>query len=344
MPSSIHPPNASTDSGPSNSFSWGAFGNLALVFLSLVAGIVLLFQNPQFAMYFEPDNVGWYVKYSQTIFHPDHDARTLYWGESILLPLLGKLLGASKTLASFKVFCCALALSLLPMLAYLSLKTFKHFWQAVLMVAIFAITFVWLREIGIGYPDPLTALLFIIAAFAPHPLVLAAAFALAALSHFSMATVGATTLALMLWFSPILNSREQKKMALSALLGLGFGRLLLQLWYLKFDYLHVTGRVHWFFDRGPQFFLDLYLQNVWGFWTKPGILFLIIYACIVIYFIYKQKFFFAISAILTMGVAYGVMFCTLDGLREFAITIFAGYLYLLRAFVTAIGSKTPKSS
>ena len=344
MPSSINPPSTSTARGNSKPFSWGAFGNLALIFLSLIAGLILLFQNPQFAMYFEPDNVGWYVKYSQTIFHPDHAVRTLYWGESILLPLLGKLLGASKSLASFKVFCCAIALSLLPTLAYFSLNTFKHYWQAVLMVVIFAITFVWLREIGIGYPDPLTALLFIIAAFAPHPLVLAAAFALAALSHFSMATVGATTLALMLWFSPILNSREQKKMALSALLGLGFGRLLLQLWYWKFDYLHVTGRVHWFFDRGPQFFLDLYLQNVWGFWTKPGILFLIIYACIVIYFIYKQKFFFAISAILTMGVAYGVMFCTLDGLREFAITIFAGYVYLLRSFVTTIGSKPPKSS
>ena len=344
MPSSIHSPNASKGSGPSNFFSWADFGSLALVLLSLIAGLVLLFQNPQFAMYFEPDNVGWYVKYSQTIFHPDHDARTLYWGESILLPLLGKLLGASKSLASFKVFCCAIALSLLPTLAYFSLKTFKHYWQAALMVAIFATTFVWLREIGIGYPDPLTALLFIIAVFAPHPLILAAAFAMAALSHFSMATVGATTLALMLWFSPILNSREQKKWAISALLGLGFGRLMLQLWYWKFDYLHVTGRVHWFFDRGPQFFLDLYLQNVWGFWTKPGILFLIIYACIVLYFIYKKKFFFAISALLTMGVAYGVMFCTLDGLREFAITIFAGYIYLLRSFITAIGIKPPKSN
>ena len=344
MPRSIHSQSASKGIGQGNPFSSSAFGGPILIFLSLIAGVVLLFQNPEFAMYFEKDNVGWYVEYSQTIFHPDHAARTLYWGESILLPLLGKLLGASKTLASFKVFCCAISLSLLPTLAYFSLNTFKHYWQAVLMVVIFAITFVWLREIGIGYPDPLTALLFIIAAFAPHPLVLAAAFALAALSHFSMATVGATTLALMLWFSPILNSREQKKMALSALLGLGFGRLLLQLWYWKFDYLHVTGRIHWFFDRGPQFFLDLYLQNVWGFWTKPGILFLIIYACIVIYFIYKQKFFFAISAILAMGVAYGVMFCTLDGLREFAITIFAGYVYLLRSFVTTIGSKPPKSS
>ena len=344
MPSSIHSPSASKGSGPRNFFSWTDFGNLALVFLSLIAGLVLLLQNPQFAMYFEPDNVGWYVKYSQTIFHPDHDARTLYWGESILLPLLGKLLGASKSLASFKVFCCAIALSLLPTLAFFSLKTFRHYWQAVLMVALFATTFVWLREIGIGYPDPLTALLFIIVVFAPHPLILATAFSMAALSHFSMATVGATTLALMLWFSPILNSREQKKWAISALLGLGFGRLMLQLWYWHFDYLHVTGRVHWFFDRGPQFFLDLYLQNVWGFWTKPGILFLIIYACIMLYFIYKQKFFFAISAILTMGVAYGVMFCTLDGLREFAITIFAGYIYLLRTFVTAIGSKPPKIS
>lgn len=171
MPSSINPPSTSTVRDNSKPFSWVAFRNLALVYLSLVAGIVLLFQNPQFAMYFEPDNVGWYVKYSQTIFHPDHSARTLYWGESILLPLLGKLLGASKTLASFKVFCCAIALSLLPTLAYFSLKTFKYYWQAVLMVVIFAITFVWLREIGIGYPDPLTALLFIIAAFAPHPLI-----------------------------------------------------------------------------------------------------------------------------------------------------------------------------
>lgn len=218
MPSSIHFPNISTGSGPSNFFSWADFGSLALAFLSLIAGLVLLLQNPQFAMYFEPDNVGWYVKYSQTIFQPDHDARTLHWGESILLPLLGKLLGVSKSLASFKVFCCAIALSLLPTLAFFSLKTFRYYWQAVLMAAIFAITFVWLREIGIGYPDPLTAPLFIIDVFAPHPLILAIAFAMDALSHFYIATVGATTLGLMLWFSPILNSREQKKWAFSALL------------------------------------------------------------------------------------------------------------------------------
>ena len=344
MPRSIHLQSTSKGIGQGNPFPSSAFGGPILIFLSLIAGAVLLFQNPEFAMYFEKDNVGWYVEYSQTIFHPDHAARTLYWGESILLPLLGKVLGASKSLASFKVFCCTIALSLLPTLAYLSLKTFKYYWQAVLAVFIFASTFVWLKEIGIGYPYPLTALLFLIAAFARKPLVLASALALAALSHFSMATVGSATLALLLWFSPILSSREQKQMALSALLGLGFGRLLLQLWYWKFDYLHVTGRIHWFFDRGPQFFLDLYLQNVWGFWTKPGILFLITYACMVVYFIYKQKFFFALSAILTMGVAYGVMFCTLDGLREFAITIFAGYVYLLRSFVTTIGSKPPKSS
>ena len=55
-------------------------------------------------------------------------------------------------------------------------------------------------------------------------------------------------------------------------------------------------------------------------------------------------FFFALSAILTMGVAYGVMFCTLDGLREFAVTIFAGYIYLLRAFVTSLSKAQPKNT
>ena len=307
-----------------------------LIVISGLIGLYLLFQDPRLSSFFDSNSVEWYVEYSKTIFHPSYDARVLYWGESILLPLIGNLLNASQSLAAYKVLCAALIVSILPTLTALTLYQTQSIKQSTLFLIFFSITYVYLREMGLGYPDPLTLLLMFTATFQRSRILMALCIALAALSHFSMATVSTAALITLFITNPDNSLSDRIKKVLFALLGLVFGRLLLQFWYWKYDYLHVTGRINWFFDRGPQFFLDRYNNDVLGFWLIPSIPFLIIYAVIFIYFIHQKKYMFSLATLVPIALAYGVLFCTLDGLREFAVVIGPAYAYLLLTFITSL--------
>lgn len=311
-----------------------------LIVISGIMGLYLLFQDPRLSSFFDSNSVDWYVEYSKTIFHPSHDARVLYWGESILLPLIGNLLNASQSLAAYKILCAYLIASILPTLTALTLYQTQSIRRSILFLVIFSITYIYLKEMGLGYPDPLTLLLMFTATFQRSRILMALCIALAALSHFSMATVSTAALITLFITNTESSLSERVKKVLFALLGLAAGRMLLQAWYWKYDYLHVTGRINWFFDRGPQFFLDRYNNDILGFWLTPGIPFLITYAAIFIYFIYRRKYLFSAAILIPIALAYGVLFCTLDGLREFAVVIGPAYAYLLLTFITQFEQNT----
>lgn len=310
-----------------------------LIILSAIMGLYLMFQDPLLSSFFDSDSVDWYVNYSKNIFHPTYEARVLYWGESILLPLIGNLFNASQSLAAYKILCAYLIVSILPTLTTLTLYKTQSIRQSALFLIIFSYTYIYLREMGLGYPDPLTLLLMFTATFQRSLLLMAFFIALAALSHFSMATVSTVALITLFITTPHKSNSEKIKKTFIALLGLGLGRLLLQAWYWKFDYLHVTGRINWFFDRGPQFFIDRYNNNVLGFWLTPSLGFLVIYILIIGYFIFQKKYLFSAASLIPVALAYGVLFCTLDGLREFAVVIGPAYAYLLLIFISSIDQK-----
>lgn len=310
-----------------------------LLIVSIALGLSIFFKLPFLSQFFDLDSVDWYVKYSQTIFSPSHDARVLYWGESILLPLLGNVLGASKSLAAYKILCAFLSISILPVLTMLVLYQTQSVRITGFFLLAFSGTFIFLGEMGLGYPDPLTLLLMFIAVLQRSNLVMAFCISLAALSHFSMATVSTVALCVLFITTPENGGTKKIKKTVFAILGLVFGRLLLQVWFWKFYYLHVTGRIEWFFDRGPQFFIDRYLHNPWEFWLTPGWAFLITYLIITLYFLYQRQYRFVIAILIPIALAYGVLFCTLDGLREFACVIGPAYAYLLLMFITSADKK-----
>jgi len=303
---------------------------------SLFLSLWLVFQNPLLDSYFAPGNVDWYANYAKTIFHPEHLARVLYWGESILMPLIGNLVGASQTFIAYKVFCVALLISILPFLALLSQLFGQNTLQTLVVVTIFGFSFKLLQTAGLGYPDPLTILLLITAALSRNKVVVFLVMSLAALSHFSMAAVGTIALSLLFFTTFELNKKTGMLFALSGLTGLLFGRGVLELWYRHFDYLHTNGRLAAVLDKGIPFFAQQYEANAWGFWLTPGIPFLIVYSCILIYlFIYKH-YLFACTAVIALMLSYGVLFCTVDGLRGFAVTIAPAYVYLLGSTIHAL--------
>jgi hypothetical protein len=324
---------------PNKSLYFNSLAPVALIIASAILGLYLMFQDPLLSSFFDSDSVDWYVNYSKTIFQPTYEARVLYWEESILLPLIGNLLNASQSLAAYKILCAYLIVSILPALTALTLYQTQSIRQSVLFLALFSYTYIYLREMGLGYPDPLTLLLMFAATFQRSLFLMAFFIALAALSHFSMATVSTAALITLFITTPQKSISEKIKKVLFALLGLGIGRLLLQAWYWKYDYLHVTGRINWFFDRGPQFFLDRYNNNVLGFWLTPSLAFLVVYALMIIYFIFQKKYLYSIASLIPVALAYGVLFCTLDGLREFAVVIGPAYAYFLLTFISSVDHK-----
>ena len=300
----------------------------------------LVFQNPLLDSYFVPGNVDWYANYAKTIFHPEHLAKVLYWGESILMPLIGNLVGASQTFIAYKVFCATLLISILPFLALLFQLYGQNALQTLLVVTIFGISFKLLQTAGLGYPDPLTILLLITAALSRNKVVIFLALSLAALSHFSMAAVGAIALSLLFFTTFEWNKKTGILYGLSSLAGLLFGRGVLELWYRHFDYLHTNGRLAAVLDKGIPFFAQQYETNAWGFWLTPGMPFLIVYSCILLYLLIYKHYLFACAAVIALMLSYGVLFFTVDGLRGFAVTITPAYVFLLATLSKSLLNKT----
>jgi len=313
---------------------------LIVLMYSFFLSLWLVFQNPLLDSYFALGNVDWYANYAKTIFHPEHLAKVLYWGESILMPLIGNLVGASQTFIAYKVFCATLLISILPALALLCQLHGQNSLQTLLVVIIFGFSFQLLQTAGLGYPDPLTILLLITAALSRNKVVIFLALSLAALSHFSMAAVGAIALSCLFFTSFEFDKKNSLRFGLSTLAGLFFGRALLELWYRHFEYMHTNGRLEAVLDKGISFFTQQYVADIWGFWLTPGIPFLIVYSCILLYLLIYKHYLFACAAVIALMLSYGVLFFTVDGLRGFAVTIVPAYVFLLATLSKSLFNKT----
>lgn len=310
-----------------------------ILLYSLALSVWLFFQNPLLQMHLSPESVDWYFHYAQTIFHPEHLARVMYWGESILLPILANLLGASKSAMTYKAFCACLIISIIPIFTILSKPLFASPWKSFAFVNLFGLGFTYLREAGIGYPDPLTILLLGIATLTFHPLAVFISIALAALTHFSMALVATLSLVTLFIANPQLSWDIKRKLTLSSTAGLIVGRMLLELWYRKFNYLHTSGRVHFIIDKGMDFFLNHYLSNPQNFWLTPGFLFLFISAVCVFNLVRLKSYALILSIAISYALSYIVLFITIDGLRGFAVISMPAFLTILVFTLKSI--KTP---
>lgn len=304
----------------------------ALIFLiGLGLGAYLFFSNPWLQADYHSDSYGWFVDFSRSIFQ----SQSAYYAESILLPLIGKLIGASRSILFYKSLCAVITLGILPIAGVFAQRYFQNFYKALIFILLFGLSFQYLQFFILGFPDPLTIVLLLASIFQRNVAAIFCLVTLALLSHFSMAAVGILALLGLIYTSPILMRAAATKYCGSLLLSLLAGKFILLSWYWVFHY-QLQSRLNWALEKGYLFFLERFQAETQGFWLTPGIPFLVLYFLIATYFLMQKKFAFVLSALLALAIAYVALFWTVDGLRVFAVVIAAPYAYLLLSFINSL--------
>lgn len=306
---------------------------LGLIAVSLCLSLYLFLRNPWAASDLDADSYIWFLEFSRAIFQP----QSAYYAESILLPLLAKILGATKTLKIYKLLCGLLTICILPVTAIFAQRYFQNLFKTLLFIFIFGLSFQYLQYFILGFPDPLTILLLILAVFQKRLSSIFALLVLAMLSHFSMAALSVIAWVGLIYFSPTNDFHSRKKSVGVALAAILMGKAILLSWYVLFHY-KLVSRLDWVLGKGYPFFLDRYETNIAGFWLTPGIPFLGLYFFITTYFLMKKRYDFVFSALSALAISYTALFWTVDGLRVFAVVISAPYAYLLMSFINSLPS------
>jgi hypothetical protein len=271
-------------------------------------------------------------------------AKVMYWGESILLPIIAKVVGASQSKAAYFFLCGLISLAIIPTFSFLALHRLQSLPKAIIFILLLVTTFPYMRQMDYSSPDFLTILLIGSAVLSQSYWMLFCGILLATLSHFSIALVSTIGLIPLLYFSPLLNPETRKKTVLYLMAGLITGRGLLALWYWKFDYLHTGGRRDYVIDLGANFFAEKYLENPSQFWLTPQTSFLLLYFLTVLYFAYLKKYYFCMAALFALFLSYAAMFFTVDGYRIFAAVIAGAYGYLILCLVSQLHLSPKQSS
>lgn len=302
-----------------------------LLLVSSCLSLVLFMRNPWLESDINSDSYAWFLEFSRSIFQP----QSAYYAESILLPLLAKIFGVNQTLITYKLLCGLLTICILPITAIFAQRYFQDLYKTLLFIVLFGFSFQYFQYFILGFPDPLTIILLVSAAFQKRLGAMFILLVLAMLSHFSMAVLSLIGLAGMVYFSPNAGAHSQRKMVGIVLAAILVGKALLLAWYAVFHY-QLLSRLDWALGKGYIFFLERYETNMAGFWLTPGIPFLVLYFLIATYFLMKKEFAFVFTAILALAIAYAALFWTVDGLRVFAVVTAAPFAYLLISFLNSL--------
>lgn len=297
-----------------------------LLFFSLCLGIFLFFRDKNLHLYFDGNTA--YSDFSENIFK----VNTSYFAESLLLPLLAKLIGASATLYSYKIFCAILTTFILPVLSAATYRYFQNISLSFAFIFILGAIFPWFRIAGLGQPDPVTLMLLMLAAMQKRPHIMFWYILGASLSHFSLVVMTLPAFVAFLLASRFSTPHQNLKLVKLALLAVIVGKLLISIWYFTFDY-QLSTRLDWIFERWPMYFMDRYKENIIGFWLTPSLYFLIIWWVFFFYFILLRRFAFSASMIVALICAYLANFITIDGYRIMAVILAGPVAFVVREFV-----------
>ena len=304
-----------------------------IILVSTLISCYLFFLNPTLSLAFDSskENIEWYAVLSQTLFEP----QSFYIAESILLPLIAKIIRANETTITFRILCSALTISILPIIASCYQARYKNIVKTLILIIILAFTFQYLSAFNLGFPDPLTLIFIAIAILTTSPTVTFSAIFLATLSHFSMTLVGIVLVIPMLFFYERSIQKNNRTTVKYLILGLIAGKLFLYLWNFVFSY-QLIDRTAWAVEHGLNSFIRRYTESPSAFWLMPGVLFLFFYSAITLFFLSLRKYIFSLILVAVLGIAYVTCFFTVDGLRVFAVIILAAYLLLLDLFIEEI--------
>lgn len=263
-----------------------------------------------------------YWTFAARIFEP----QTLPWAESLLLPLIARLLGATSDLLAFQFLSVFLTLCIMPVFCLMLQKKVKTAKGVALGVVVFAVTFRYLYDHILGSPDPLTILLILLAS-ASRNRTLAAYVFLAGLSHFSLTLVA--MLAMYPLFAITSAPREPfLKQAKPIVMALVLSKIFLIGWYWLFDY-QLFSRLDFIMDKGLGHFWRLFADNPLAFLYTPGRIFGLVSVLVSAYLLFKRRYVVVLAYCFALAVTYAVLFITLDGLRIFSVVIVGAYFCFL---------------
>jgi hypothetical protein len=277
-----------------------------------------------------------YWTFADSIFQP----QSVPWAESILMPLLAKLLGATSDLLAFQFLSVFLTLCILPVFCLMLQQQVKNSLAVLLGIVIFAVTFRFLPDHILGSPDPLTIILILLAAGSQKKAVTLYIF-LAGLSHFSLAVVAAIAmLPLHTLAMPSSESKLTKAKYLFA--GLVLSKITLIAWYWMFDY-HLFSRWDFIIDKGLSHFWQLFINNPIAFLYTPGRVFGLISLLIMGYLLFKRSYAAVFGYCFALAVTYLALFITLDGLRIFSVVIVGAYFHFLVCWLNCLFNSRDQS-
>lgn len=302
---------------------------LYVVLGMMIGGYCFFHPVTDLALIITPTHEGggyWYRIFSETIFQP----QTIYLAESILLPLIAKIIGANSTVFNYQILCAFLTLLMMPVVCIVFKKRIHSLIGVLLAISLWTISYTYLQYFELGFPDPLTIILLVLTLSSTGKFIFIFTF-FAALSHFStsvLALIGVLILSL----ANNRNKSSKYEIEKSILYGLACGKIFLILWGYLFHY-HLNSRINFVFEQGMGYFWGRYLENPSTFWYMPGKNFLALNAIIFIYFCFKRNIHICLAQCALIAVAYTSLFITVDGLRIFAVVIAPGYLYLIIIFI-----------
>ena len=270
-----------------------------------------------------------YQKFSATIFKPQQ----AFYAESILLPMIGKVLGASKSAYAYQMLTAILQFLILPFVALVFVRRISSDKLALIMLIIFVISFLHLKNYYLGFPDPLTMLCLLVAANAPNSKVLFFAVLGSTLSHYTLTIFG-----LAAWFLILLSQAVETRAwgaiarkIVYCLLAVISGKIILTLWFVIFDY-QLMSRFAYIDHRGLDFFIKKYNDNPIAFWLTPGLGFIII-NLMILFLLILNRWQMALGQLGALFMAYLCLFLSEDGLRIFSVVIVVAYVVLLSEIV-----------
>jgi hypothetical protein len=310
----------------------------ALLIASFAISLKLFFSSNGLPISFQKDHVDWYLNFSKEVFHPVYSLKGAYFSESMLLPVLANSFGAARSMVAYKIFCSILTISILPALFIFAARFFQNLFQTATFIFLICISYAYLWNFTLGFPDPLTILLLFWVAFEQNPKRICLGVILAALSHFSLALLALLGLLALIISSTSLNRVNRFALIKAIVIGLVLGRTILAAWYLGFDY-SPSSRFSWAFEYGLESFVKRYDANISGFWFTPGIRFLVVYSFVLLYFLVNKKWAICLAALFALALTYLGLFFTVDGYRIFAVIICAPYAWLLKEFILSLFQK-----
>jgi hypothetical protein len=257
----------------------------------------------------------WYWELSKNIYQPQQ----IYYAESILLPLIAKIVGADQTLISYKTFSFLQNfIWLFFVFIFLRKNQLKQYQKVLVLLVITLNTITFSNFTTIGMPDPLTTFGAALLLFGSNGILILAGGIIGVLSHFSVTVfVLINVIFLRILSSEFSTNKEKIRFSIAALLSVLFGRLLLQLFYICFHY-HIYSRISWVLEKGFTYWVTFNLEHWKDLFTLQNKFHLLILIAIaIIFIIYKNK------------TIYAMIFGILNSLISFCITVDRPRIFIL---------------